>query len=95
MLTESEKRAMKCILYTMAYNSFSDLKKKYIETKDLLSDEALNLLLFGDREIIRGNSKYRVISQLENRWCLKSILTYHLEKTGKVNSEEYASIFSF
>ena len=95
MLTESEKRAMKCILYTMAYNSFSDLKKKYIETKDLLSDEALNLLLFGDREIIRGNSKYRVISQLENRWCLKSILEYHRDMTKKITIEQYNSFFCF
>ena len=60
--------------------SFSDLKKKYIESKNLLSEEALKLLLFGDSELIKGNNKYRVISQLEYRWCLKSILMYHLHK---------------
>ena len=94
MLTESEKRTMKSILYTMAYNSFSDLKQKYKETKNCLSTEALDLLLFGDSELIRGNSKYRVISQLEYRWCLKSVLTYHLQKTGRITRQEYASIFS-
>ena len=94
MLTESEKRAMKSILFTMAFNSFIDLKQKYKEIKNVLSTEALDLLLFGDSELIRGNSKYRVISQLEYRWCLKSILDYHLQKTGRITKEEYASIFS-
>ena len=94
MLAESEKQVMKSILYTMVYNSFSDLKKKYIESKNLLSEEALKLLLFGDSELIKGNNKYRVISQLECRWCLKSILTYHLHKTKKINSEEYSLFFS-
>ena len=94
MLAESEKRAMKSILYTMAYNSFEDLKQTYIETKNCLSTEALDLLLFGDSELIRGNSKYRVISQLEYRWCLKSVLSYHLHKTRRITKEEYASIFS-
>ena len=64
----------------MAFNNFSDLKQKYKEIKNVLSTEALDLLLFGDSEIIRGNSKYSVISQLEYRWCLKSVLTYHLQK---------------
>ena len=93
MLQENEKEIMISILRTMIYSGFSDLKKKYIETKGLLSKEALNLLLFGDKDLIEGNSKYRVISQLEHRWCLKGLLNYHLYKTGKITRDDYYSIF--
>lgn len=92
-LTETEKDIMVSILRTMIYNNFKDLKVYYTENKNKLSQDAINLLLFGDSDLIQGNSTYRVISVLENRWCLKSILYYHLHKTGEITKEQYDSIF--
>ena len=92
-LTETEKGIMVSILRTMIYNNFSDLKLNYIENKDKLSLYARNILLFGDSDLIQGKNTYRTISKLEYRWCLKSILYYHLQKTGKITKSEYNSFF--
>ena len=35
----------------------------------------------------------RSISVLEHRWCLKSILDYHLNMTQKITKKEYDSFF--
>ena len=59
--------------------------------KHNLSEEALELLLFGDESVL--NSKYRSISSLEHRWCLKSILDYHLNMTYKITRKQYDSFF--
>ena len=69
MLTDNEKRIMRSILQTLIYNNFSDLVYKYTAQKDNLSEEALELLLFGDNSII--DMGIRSISVLEHRWCLK------------------------
>lgn len=92
-LTKNEKDIMVSILRTMIYNNFKDLKVNYTENKNKLSQDAINLLLFGDSDLIQGKNMYRVISVLENRWCLKSILYYHLHKTGKITREQYDTIF--
>ena len=91
MLTENEKKIMRSILQTLIYNNFSDLVHKYSCEKHNLSEEALELLLFGDD--ILFNSKYRTISGLEYRWCLKSILDYHLNRTYKITRNQYDSFF--
>lgn len=91
MLTENEKIIMRSILQTLIYNSYDDLVHKYSYEKHNLSEEALELLLFGDDLLL--NSKYRTISGLEYRWCLKSILDYHLNMTYKISREEYNSFF--
>jgi len=93
MLTENEKEIMVSILRTMIYNNFNDLKKIYIEEKNNLSKEALNLLLFGDKDLLESISQYKVISQLENRWCLKSLLYYNLTKTYKISKDDYNGFF--
>ena len=91
MLTQNEKRIMRSILQTLIYNSFSDLVYKYTAQKDNLSEEALELLLFGDNSV--KDTKIRSISLLEHRWCLKSILEYHLNMTHKITQIEYDSFF--
>ena len=91
MLTDNEKRIMRSILQTLIYNNFSDLVYKYTAQKDNLSEEALELLLFGDNSII--DMGIRSISVLEHRWCLKSILDYHLNRTQKITKKEYDSFF--
>ena len=91
MLVENEKKIMRSILQTLIYNSFEDLVHKYSCEKHNLSEEALELLLFGDESVL--NSKYRSISSLEHRWCLKSILDYHLNMTYKITRKQYISFF--
>ena len=91
MLTENEKIIMRSILQTLIYNSYDDLVHKYSCEKHNLSEEALELLLFGDDLLL--NSKYRTISGLEYRWCLKSISDYHLNKTYKISRKQYDNFF--
>ncbi len=91
MLTQNEKGIMRSILQTLIYNSFSDLVYKYTIQKNNLSEEALELLLFGDKSV--EGTKIRSISLLEHRWCLKSILDYHLNMTHKITKREYDSFF--
>ena len=91
MLTDNEKRIMRSILQTLIYNNFSDLVHKYSCEKYNLSEEALELLLFGDNSVT--DKGIRSISLLEHRWCLKSILDYHLNMTHKITKKEYDSFF--
>ena len=91
MITDNEKGIMRSILQTLIYNSFSDLVYKYTAQKDNLSEEALELLLFGDSSV--KDTGVRSISLLEYRWCLKSILDYHLNGTKKITKKEYDSFF--
>jgi len=91
MLTENEKKIMRSILQTLIYNSFDDLVNKYSCEKHNLSEEALELLLFGDNSA--DDTKIRCISLLEYRWCLKSILDYHLNMTYKISRKQYDNFF--
>ena len=91
MLTDNEKGIMRSILQTLVYNSFKDLVYKYTTQKNNLSEEALELLLFGDNSMT--DNGIRSISLLEHRWCLKSILDYHLNMTHKITKKEYDSFF--
>ena len=77
--------------FTLIYNSFSGSIYKYTAKKDNLSEEALELLLFGDNLVT--DTGVRSISLLEHRWCLKSILDYHLNMTHKITKKEYDSFF--
>lgn len=93
MLTENEKNIMISLLRTLIYNNFNDLEKKYKEMKQKLSQEANRLLIYGDESINYGNNTFNVISDLEYRWCLQSVLQYHLTKTLKVTKNQYDSFF--
>ena len=93
MLTKNEKGIMRSIIMTMIYNNFNDLKDNYNREKGNLSETALELLLFGDKQSINGRN--RVISELEDRWCLKSILEYHRDMTKSITKEQYNSFFCF
>ena len=93
MLTEDEKGIMRSIIMTMVYNNFTDLTDNYNREKDNLSETALEFLLFGDKHSINGRN--RVISELEGRWCLKSILEYHRDMTKRITPEQYNSFFCF
>ena len=91
MLTDNEKEIMRSILQTLVYNNFKDLVYNYKTQKNNLSEEALELLLFGDNSVT--DNGVRSISLLEYRWCLKSILDYHLNMTHKITKKEYDSFF--
>ena len=93
MLTKNEKGVMISIISTLVYNNFNDLKDNYNREKSNLSETALELLLFGDKQSLK--TKKRVISELDDRWCLKSILEYHRDMTQKITQEQYNSFFCF
>jgi hypothetical protein len=91
-LNESQKKIMINILSTLIYNTSADLKNKLKINKPILGDYAYNLMLNGDNYVHNqtGNNsyKYRFISELDGRWCLKTIIFYHETKTFKVTCSE-------
>lgn len=93
ILTRSEKNIMIPVLRTLIYNDFNDLKNNILEIKDKLSKEKYNLLIFGDKPSETCNN-YNIISNLDDRWCLDSILHYHVNRTKKISQREYEEIIS-
>ena len=96
-LNQEEREFMVSVLRTMIYNNIDDLKNKLIDNKNLLSTDKYNLLLYGNEYLlndtkIRQNVQYKVIKELDNRWCLSSILQYHLDRTKKITKEQYNEI---
>ena len=96
-LTEEDKNFMINVLRTMIYNNIDDLKIKLINNKKLLSKEKYNLLLYGNEYLlndtkIRESVQYKVIKELDNRWCLSSVLEYHLNRTKRITWEQYNEI---
>ena len=96
-LNQEEREFMVSVLRTMIYNNIDDLKTKLIDNKNLLSNDKYNLLLYGNEYLlndtkIRQNVKYKVIKELDNRWCLTSILQYHLDRTKRITKEQYNEI---
>ena len=92
-LTSDEKNIMISVLRTLIYNNFDDLKKNILDNKNKLSRDKYNLLLFGDKPSETCNN-YKMISNLDNRWCLDSILHYHVNRTKKITQKEYDEILS-
>ena len=93
-LTDNEKEIMISVLKTLIFNNIDDLKTKLISNKDLLSKEKYDLLLFGNEnyftdENVQESNKIRTIKELDGRWCLTSILHYHIERTKKVSYKQY------
>ena len=93
ILTRNEKNIMIPVLRTLIYNDFNDLKNNILEIKDKLPREKYNLLIFGDK-LSESNKNYKIISSLDNRWCLESILNYHVQRTKKISKKEYDEILS-
>ena len=93
LLTNDDKKLMISILRTLIYNNFTDLQYKINQNKHKLTINKYNLLLFGDKQIDE-NKNCRVITELENRWCLQSILHYHLYRTKKITLEQYEEIIN-
>ena len=96
-LSKEEEDFMVSVLRTMIYNNIDDLKNKLIDNKNLLSKDKYNLLLYGNEYLlndtkIRQNVQYKVIKELDNRWCLNSILQYHLDRTKKITKDQYNEI---
>jgi len=91
-LTSDEKNIMISVLRTLIYNDFDDLKNKILENKEKLSKDKYSLMLFGNKE--SNNSNCKIITQLDNRWCLQSILHYHVHRTKKITQDQYIEILS-
>ena len=90
-LTINDKNIMISILKTLIYNNFNDLKNNILENKNKISKDKYNLLLFGDKQS-ETNKNYKLISCLDNRWCLQSILHYHVNRTKKITQEQYEEL---
>ena len=88
------------VLRTLIYNSIDDLKDKLVNVKNILTTEKYNLLLFGNADLynedcdLANKNKYRVIKELDNRWCLQSILYYHLNRIKRISQDEYNQILN-
>ena len=96
-LNKEEREFMVSVLRTMIYNNIDDLKTKLIDNKNLLSKDKYNLLLYGNEYLLNDtnisqNLQYKVIKELDNRWCLTSILQYHLDRTKRITKEQYNEI---
>ena len=96
-LNQEEREFMVSVLRTMIYNNIDDLKTKLIDNKNLLSKDKYNLLLYGNEYLLNDtnisqNLQYKVIKELDNRWCLTSILQYHLDRTKRITKEQYNEI---
>lgn len=93
-LAKDEKTTMISVLQTLIYNPAKDLIYKLKNIDNKLNSQTYKLLLYGDDYLSEDSKEIRVISKLDNRWCLKSILDYHLQKTGKISREEYNTILN-
>ena len=99
-ITKKDKDIFDSVLKTLIYNSIGDLKDKINIVKHQLSPDKYNLLIFGDANLykddcnLENKDMYRVIKCFDYRWCLKSILYYHLSKTKKISLDEYNDILS-
>ena len=99
-LSKEEISIFDSVLRTLIYNSIDDLKNKLINVKDQISNEKYNLLMFGNTDLyneycdLANKNKYHVIKELDNRWCLQSILYYHLNRIKRISQNEYNEILN-
>ena len=91
-LSKIEKDNMIRVLSTLIYNSVEDLKQNLITIKNELNLEKYDLLINGNNSICNKGLEYKTILELDNRWCLRFQLFYHLNNTKKISSEEYEEI---
>ena len=91
MLKNVERQIMISILSTLVYNNFNDLKNNIIQNKNKLSTQTYDLLLNGNKQIKNNN---KIITELDNRWCLKDIMKYHVEHTKKLTIKQYNEIIN-
>ena len=99
-ITNDDKQIMISVLQTLHQNTVNELIQKIPMAKEKLNEELYQLMLNGnkfiydtDKDII-NKEQYRKITQLEGRWCLKSIIFYHMTRTKKISSQEYTQILS-
>ena len=88
-LTNKDKNIMISVLKTLIYNKSEDLKQNLIKIKNELNQEKYDLLINGNNTITDKGQEYKTILELDNRWCLRLQLLYHLNNTKKISAEEY------
>ena len=91
-LTNKDKNIMISVLKTLIYNKSEDLKQNLITIKNELNQEKYDLLINGNNTITDKGQEYKTILELDNRWCLRFQLLYHLNNTKKISAEEYEDI---
>ena len=91
-LSKIEKDNMIRVLSTLIYNSVEDLKQNLITIKNELNLEKYDLLINGNNSICNTGLEYKTILELDNRWCLRFQLLYHLNNTKKISAKEYEDI---
>ena len=99
-ITNDDKQIMISVLQTLYRNTVNDLIEKIPMAKEKLNQELYQLMLNGnefiydsDKDII-NKEQYRKITNLEGRWCLKSILFYHYTRTEKITKDEYNQLMA-
>tara|TARA_B100000123_G_C25479118_1_gene318311 strand:- start:96 stop:401 length:306 start_codon:yes stop_codon:yes gene_type:complete len=98
MFTDQEKSTCDNILRSLVYYNYSNLKKKLINIKSKFTEEKYNILVFGNSNLydsscnLENKEMYKIIKELDNRWCLQSILYYHLTKLNKLTKTDYDEI---
>lgn len=96
-----EKTEMISVLKVLHLNTVEDLIEKLKTAKNILTDDKYQLMvngnsfIYGQESEIPNKEQYRKITLLEGRWCLKSILFYHMTRTKKISSQEYTQLMSF
>jgi hypothetical protein len=99
-LTNKDIDIFDSILKTLIYNNISDLKEKLLISKTQLTKEKYNLLIYGNNDLynkdcdLEDKDMYRIIKELDNRWCLKSILYYHLKRIKRISQTEYNEVLN-
>lgn len=100
-LSDIEKNNMISVLSTLIYNNVEDLRNKLINIKGELCTDKYKIMIHGNKNLYGNNvknfniySNYQTISELDDRWCLRSQLYYHLNNTKKINKKEYDDLLN-
>lgn len=101
-LSQYDKNIITSVLYTLIYNTFEELKNKLLLAQKQITPEAYDLMIYGDTKYscFSGsgdkslNEPQSIISSLEGRWSLKTLLQYHVERTRKISREQYQEIIN-
>ena len=101
-LSQHDKNILTSVLYTLIYNTFEELKNKLLLAQKQITPEVYDLMIYGDTKYrcFSGggdktlNEPQSIISSLEGRWSLKTLLQYHVERTHKITHEQYQEIIN-
>tara|TARA_B110000495_G_C22675169_1_gene398809 strand:+ start:95 stop:421 length:327 start_codon:yes stop_codon:yes gene_type:complete len=69
--------------------SIVEYLKENVERKDYIK------IIYGNKRITKDSTYFLIdMENLENYWCLKSQIDYHLNITGKINRMDYERLLN-